>query len=393
MRLGLLVATALVPLVLWAALPLVSEGATPGHAGRVSHKLDRKRKALERNRDRERVLTTDVSALHRRIGRLQRTIGTLQRRQRAFQADLDRKRAVLVRTQDDLRDQRARLARLRARLQTSRRILAARLIELYESDEPDIVTVILHSDGFAQLLENAEYLDRINEQDARVLGTVRDAKTDATATTHRLAVLERRQQQVAAAILARRNQVATARVALARERARFVRARAARQDLLGRLREKRRGLMDDVAALAKQQAKIRGALQGGGPIHGGGGPWTWPVDGTITSPFCERRAWEACHPGMDIAAPTGTPIHAVDGGRVAIAGPTGGYGNYTCIQHTSSLSSCYGHQSRIDVHVGQSVSQGAVIGAVGSTGFSTGPHLHIEARANGTPTNPLRYLN
>jgi septal ring factor EnvC (AmiA/AmiB activator) len=182
MRLGLLVATALVPLVLCWALPLVSDGATPGHAGRVSHKLDRKRKALERNRDRDRVLTTDVSALHRRIGRLQRTIGTLRRRQRAFQADLDRKRAVLVRTQDDLRDQWARLARLRARLQTSRRILAARLIELYESDEPDIVTVILHSDGFAQLLENAEYLDRINEQDARVLAAVRDAKTDATAT-------------------------------------------------------------------------------------------------------------------------------------------------------------------------------------------------------------------
>jgi len=90
MRLGLLVATAFVPLVLWAALPLVSEGATPGHAGRVSDTLDRKRKALERNRDRDRVLTTDMSALHRRIGRLQRTIGTLQRRLRAFQADLDR---------------------------------------------------------------------------------------------------------------------------------------------------------------------------------------------------------------------------------------------------------------------------------------------------------------
>jgi murein DD-endopeptidase MepM/ murein hydrolase activator NlpD len=292
---------------------------------------------------------------------------------------------VLVRTQDDLRNQRARLARLRARLQVSRRVLAARLIELYQSDDPDIVTVILQSDGFAQLLENAEYLDRINEQDARVLGAVRDAKADATATTHRLALLERRQQQVAAAILARRNQVATARISLAR-------ARAARQRILGRLRERRHGLMDDVAALEKEQAKIRGALSGGGPIHGGGGPWAWPINGTITSPFCERRSYEACHPGMDIAASSGTPIHAADGGRVAIAGWTGGYGNYTCIQHTSSLASCYGHQSRIDVHVGQGVSQGDVIGAVGSTGHSTGPHLHFEARVNGTPTNPLNYL-
>src|SRR3954453_7337928 len=237
----------MLPIILWAIVPLVSQGAT---AGRLSHKLQRKRNALERNRDRDRVLTTDVSAFNHRIGRLERSIASLQRRQRAFQADLDRKRDLLVRTQDDLRNQRARLARLRARLQTSRRVLATRLVEVYESDEPDIVTVILHSDGFAQLLENAEYLDRINEQDARVLGAVRDAKTDATATTHRLPVLERRQQQGPAAtppapapraptppppppLPVPRTQFAPARVAVPRQPARFAPARAARQDVLG----------------------------------------------------------------------------------------------------------------------------------------------------------------
>jgi murein DD-endopeptidase MepM/ murein hydrolase activator NlpD len=393
MRLRVLLVAVSVPLALWAALPLLSQGATAGHAGRVGHKLDTKRKALERNRSRDRLLTTDVSAFNRKISGLEQAVGDLQRRQRTFQVDLDRKRRVLVRTQADLRTQRARLAHLRARLTTSRRILAARLVELYESDEPDIVTVILHSDGFAQLLENAEYMSRINDQDTKVMAAVRDAKAEATTTTHQLTVLERRQQEVAAAILARRNQVATAKLALAGRKARFARARAARRDILGRLRERRHGLMDDVAKLQKQQAKIRGALSGGGPIHGGGGAWVWPIDGTITSPFCESRSWESCHPGMDIAAPTGTPIHAADGGRVAIAGQTGGYGNYTCIQHTSSLSSCYGHQSRIDVHVGQSVSQGETIGAVGSTGFSTGPHLHFEARVNGSVVNPLDYLN
>ena len=75
-----------------------------------------------------------------------------------------------------------------------------------------------------------------------------------------------------------------------------------------------------------------------------------------------------------------------------IAGPTGGYGNYTCIQHTASLSSCYGHQSSIGVSVGQNVTQGQLIGAVGSTGFSTGPHLHFEVRINGAVTNPMNYL-
>jgi peptidoglycan DL-endopeptidase CwlO len=390
MRIRVLVAVVAVPLAVWAALPLLSEGATPGQ---VTRKLEHKRKALDANRARDRVLTTDVSAFNRKIAGLERAVGDLQRRQRVFQLDLDRKRTILVRTQTDLRNQRARLARLRARLNASRRILAARLVELYESDQPDVITVILQSDGFAQLVENAEYMTRIGEQDAKVLSAVRDAKSDATSTTHRLTVLERRQQTVAAAILARRNQVATAREALADRQDRFARARAARRDLLGGLREQRHGLMDDVASLEKEQARIRGELSGGGPVHGGGGAWVWPVNGPITSPFCERRSYEACHPGIDIAASSGTPIHAADGGRVAIAGWTGGYGNYTCIQHTSSLSSCYGHQSRIDVHVGGNVSQGEVIGAVGSTGHSTGPHLHFEARVNGSVVNPLNYLN
>ncbi len=90
--------------------------------------------------------------------------------------------------------------------------------------------------------------------------------------------------------------------------------------------------------------------------------------------------------------PIGTPLRAAASGRVAIAGWTGGYGNYTCIQHANSLSTCYGHQNSIGVSVGQSVSQGQVIGATGNTGNSTGPHVHFETRINGAPVNPMNYL-
>jgi murein DD-endopeptidase MepM/ murein hydrolase activator NlpD len=144
-----------------------------------------------------------------------------------------------------------------------------------------------------------------------------------------------------------------------------------------------------------QQSQIQNQLQSSapsGPIRHGSGQLIWPVNGPITSPFCERRAWEACHPGIDIGVPTGTPIHAADSGRVSIAGPVSGYGNYTCIQHTASMATCYGHQSSIQVSVGQSVSQGQVIGLSGCTGLCFGPHLHFEVRINGAVTNPLNYL-
>ena len=77
---------------------------------------------------------------------------------------------------------------------------------------------------------------------------------------------------------------------------------------------------------------------------------------------------------------------------MALAAPTSGYGNYTCIQHTASLSTCYAHQSRFGASVGQQVSKGQVIGYVGCTGLCFGDHLHFEVRINGVVTNPLNYL-
>jgi peptidoglycan DL-endopeptidase CwlO len=121
----------------------------------------------------------------------------------------------------------------------------------------------------------------------------------------------------------------------------------------------------------------------------------WPVNGPITSPFCERRAWEACHPGIDIGVPSGTPIRAAAAGKVTLmqpVGASGGYGTYTCVSHTATLSTCYAHQSSFATSLGASVSQGQVIGYSGCTGLCFGAHLHFEVRINGAVTNPLNYL-
>lgn len=122
-----------------------------------------------------------------------------------------------------------------------------------------------------------------------------------------------------------------------------------------------------------------------------------PVDGaTRTSGFGNRTnpvtGSYRLHAGVDYAAATGTPIKAATDGTVTEAGWTSGYGNYTCISHADGLSSCYAHQSAIGVSVGQTVARGELIGKVGNTGNSTGPHLHFEARKNGTPVDPTQYF-
>jgi murein DD-endopeptidase MepM/ murein hydrolase activator NlpD len=170
--------------------------------------------------------------------------------------------------------------------------------------------------------------------------------------------------------------------------------RAEKSGTLAQVRDQKQDAMEDLASLQAEQARVASALQGApapGPVQQGSGQLIWPVSGPITGVFGESRPGHL-HAGLDIAAAEGTPIRAADSGRVALAGWTGGYGNYTCIQHTASMSTCYGHQSRLGTSTGASVQQGQVIGYVGNTGHSFGAHLHFEVRINGTPVDPMGYL-
>lgn len=401
MRLRTVLAGVVLPLALcaglWLVLPTGSEAEPQGSAASIQRKIDITRGKIGRRKGTEKVLTSDIARWSDRIARMQSSISRLQKREARIQSDLDARRNELIATQERLRDERARLARLRVKLATGRRTLARRLVELYQADRPDLVTVVLNSQGFADLLERGEFLKRIQDQDNNILTIVKRAKADATETAARLDRLERRQQQLTAIVLERRNQVSAVKQDLIDTRVGYQKTRAGKRRALGKVRTQRHALEDHLDELVKESNKIQARFQSGagipaGPIRGGSGQFIWPINGTITSPFCESRAWESCHPGLDIAAPTGTPIRAADGGRVAIAGWVGGYGNYTCIQHSASLSTCYGHQSAIHVRVGQQVAKGQVIGLVGSTGHSTGPHLHFEVRVNGAVQNPMNYL-
>ena len=126
-------------------------------------------------------------------------------------------------------------------------------------------------------------------------------------------------------------------------------------------------------------------------------PSVWPVRGWVTSPFGNRTSPFSgilkFHEGMDIAAQTGTPVVAPADGVVIKAGFSTGYGNMVEISHGYGLKTVYGHNSRLNVKVGQRVKRGDIISYVGDTGSSTGPHLHYEVRVNGLPVNPVKYMN
>jgi murein DD-endopeptidase MepM/ murein hydrolase activator NlpD len=402
MRVRLLLTAIALPLLLWALLPMPSSGKTKQQElQELQGKIGSARAKIGRKKGTERVLSTQIAGYNRRIRTLEGKITTLQTHQERVQSDLDAKRAELESLRTELRGERARLVRLRKRLDETRRQLRTRLVEIYKAEPPDIVTVVLNSDGFTDLLERGEFIKRISDQDRRIVGIVRAAKKESVSSEKRLTRLEARQRLVTAIVQKRRDEISEVRMQLVGTRVGYTRTKNGKASALSNVRSDRKELEEHVDSLeaasskiAAQLGQLQGQYAGDLPIRRGSGSMIWPANGPITGVFGEQRPGHI-HQGLDIAAPEGAPIHAAEAGRVVLIqgiAQSGGYGNYTCIQHTKTMSTCYAHQSRVATSVGASVSQGQVIGAVGNTGHSFGAHLHFEVRVNGTPVNPLGYL-
>jgi murein DD-endopeptidase MepM/ murein hydrolase activator NlpD len=197
-------------------------------------------------------------------------------------------------------------------------VLAARLVEIYKADAPDALTVVLEADGFGDLLERAEFLDRISEQDREITDRVRGLRDRAHDEAVELADLEEREELVAEDLLRQRNVIAQAEAQLVSSRDELAAVRADKRGVLSQVRETRASLEGDLRALEAEQARVLAALQGAhvGPARQGSGALIWPVNGPVVSPFGTR--WGRLHAGVDIAVPAGTAIRAADSGRVAL---------------------------------------------------------------------------
>jgi murein DD-endopeptidase MepM/ murein hydrolase activator NlpD len=356
----------------------------------LQSQLDDKQAELDEERDEKGVLTSEIAEYSDQISQLEGEVSLLRTREAQVTEELDETKA-------ELRAARDRLERLRRRLEQSLEVLESRLIAIYKQDEPDALTVILQSDGFEDMLERYEYLQRIQDQDSAIVSRVRGLRTEQAELVETIEIAKEE-------IAAKRRELVRTRVQLEARQADLQEVRAARADTLASVEQHIEKLEGDVSDLQGEiQAQLQAAAQEqaaaqtappetvpAGPTQETSSGFIWPVSGPVTSPFGMR--WGRMHEGVDIAVPAGTPIQAADSGTVAIAAPTGGYGNYTCINHGGGLSTCYAHQSSFAVGVGDSVSQGQTIGSVGCTGSCFGDHLHFEVRVDGAAVDPMGYL-
>ena len=303
--------------------------------------------------------------------------------------------------QDAVGSAEARLAATEQRMSALRAKAAALAIRAYVHPGGDALLEILGSRDLAEASRRETLLGHVAATDQSILGELRATREDQQSEQSDLARLRDQAESRRKAAAARLNELRAARNDQARLKA-AVDARIAQ-------------FTGEVDALAREQANIENLIRqrqqappppaarpasggGGGSGSGSGsaakgpsksGGLIWPVSGPVTSGFGMR--WGRMHTGIDISAPTGTPIRAAKGGTVISAGGNGGYGLAVIIDHGGGLSTLYAHLSALGVS-GGSVSQGDVIGRVGCSGHCTGPHLHFETREGGSPRNPMAYL-
>jgi murein DD-endopeptidase MepM/ murein hydrolase activator NlpD len=267
-----------------------------------------------------------------------------------------------------------------------------RLRSLYMGERLSMLQMILEANDLSTLLDRIYYKKQIMAQDKRVLDNLRSKIQELNGLKSELA----RQKTLIG------QTIATIRVKNVEIQRSISIDRALRDKYKNDAAFYDRAESELLAESANITSQIR-ALSGRRSfrqVRGSTGSFIWPIRGSISSGFGSRfhpiHKRTKMHTGLDIAGPNRGAVRAADGGQVIWAGWKGGYGKAIMINHGTrngrNLVTLYGHLSSISVSTGQNVSKGQVIGAEGSTGYSTGPHLHFEVRVDGAPVNPMGYL-
>ena len=329
-----------------------------------------------------------------RVAELDRQLAGVEGEARAAEARLEVVQAGFVRTQMDL-------GRARDGLAEARQEVRAQAVSAYLGNpSASTADTLLRSGNLRELATTSSYLESVAEARKRVVERYRQMR-DATEALQ--GSVEARKDEAKAqrdVVIARRSALEAVRSELDATRRQAMGEEAHKQALVNGLRARVSDFELQISVLRSDSDSLAGLLQSiqaGRVAVGASGRLGHPIPGAPVSSMFGARVHPILgtvrmHNGLDFRAGTGTPIRAAAAGTVVYAGPRGGYGNTVVVDHGGPLATLYAHQSALYVQPGATVTQGQVVGAVGSTGFSTGPHLHFEVRVNGVPANPLAYL-
>jgi murein DD-endopeptidase MepM/ murein hydrolase activator NlpD len=390
----------------WTAVGLtaafIALAVSPASSNHSLEHIEKRQRALEeRDRffaQRQGGLEETVAYLDRRATKVQGQVDALD----AQLADLDAKIKV---TEEELTEKQQRLTFVTDQLQDVQGdlveqtdVFSARAVAIYKAGPGAYLDSFLSARTFSDFIDRAAYYEAALDSDADLLESIENLRDS---TDIRRTLVEDAKNEVAEKKLsleADRQAVASVRA----ERGAVLDIRKnllnSKQEVLARVRGNRAQIAAIQTQLREDRNEITALLSGSisGDFPVGGGQLLWPADGPVTSGFGYRThpifGDTRFHSGIDIGAGYGAPVIASDAGSVVFVGAMSGYGNVIVVDHGGGLATTYNHLSGFYVSEGQGVGRGALIGAVGCTGYCTGPHLHFEVRVNGSPVDPMPYL-
>jgi murein DD-endopeptidase MepM/ murein hydrolase activator NlpD len=361
-----------------AAVSDTSAGAAAGRDPRAARDAARTRRAQ---------LAAELNTLRASEAKLLQAAEALQQQVAAQAARVQAAQQAVAVADRQVAEATAALERTRGELASLKQLIVERAVESYMSPQVESAADFGRTGDIAAAARRDALLRAVAASDDALVDELNAAEEDhalaraAAASARDRAEASRRQTEQRLAQL-ERDRTNAARVAQA------VTKRS--QEVLAEIDAQSRSEAALSRIITERARAAPPAATAPGSTARSASGCIWPTRGRVTSEYGSRSG--RLHAGIDIAAPTGTPIYAARGGTVIFAGQQSGYGNVVIIDHGGGFTTLYAHQSRLGTSDGASVGQGATIGYVGNTGRSTGPHLHFETRYSGSPRNPRSCL-
>lgn len=351
-------------------------------------------------------------------------IGNVFEKLRVIQENLDAANAQyksisqeLTETERQITRTQAELERAETHLRSREKVLSRRIRDIYMHGQLNYLDVVVGAKDFNDFANRVELLRRIVSSDLELISSIKDERDQINQTKQALEEQRETQAKLKEEAAAKKEEIAKhkaeqqailekAQTDKATAEEAYAELEASSNQIAQMLRDREAARQAAAAAASSGESGSDSSGDSGSSSGGddsgyyqpvsGSGQMIWPVNGVITSPFGYREhpifGRQILHSGIDIGVDYGTPVHAADGGVVVEAGWISGYGYAVVIDHGNGTSTLYGHNESLAVSSGQSVSQGQVIAYAGSTGNSTGPHVHFEVRVGGEPVDPNSYL-
>jgi len=358
----------------------------------LESKIQQKAQILESKKQNLRSLKKKLRTLNYKEDFLSDQLANTQNKLKKTGDEVESVKTQIVSNRSQLQQIKEKLDELDQNLNLQKNSISNRLRDIYETREINYLSILFGSDNFSDLINRIDFLRTLVDNDLAIISGIKDVQRLKTIEKVKYEQKIQKKIELKQALNSKENElknIETTRKGLLWE---VTQERKSVGNYVVELEHTTKELEAQLEALIreKQRLNIKNKVTS---AYSASGSFTWPTKSRyITSSFGWRThpiyGRLKFHTGLDIAASWGSAIYATCSGVVIYAGWYGGYGNAVIIDHGGGYSSLYGHCSSISVRQGQKVSTGEKIAAVGSTGQSTGPHLHFEIRQNGTPVNP-----